>query len=227
MYVFYIIFGLFFAVMFCGVRFLSLNIFGKSVCRIKNAEKNTVYLTFDDGPNPDITPSVLELLEKYKQKATFFCIAEKARKNRDTVKKIIEAGHTIGSHDLYHRPTDNFRRTRQMTQEIGESARILEEISGLQIKFYRPPVGLSNPHLFVALKRLNLQCAGWSKSARDGKNRILSAIKNIPKLANAKDGDIILLHDDSPVKNKKIFLENLEKLLSNLEKAGKRSKGIF
>ena len=227
MYIVYAVCSLFFVVMFCGVRFLSLNFFGKSICKIKNSQKNTIFLSFDDGPNPNITPKVLELLKKYNQKATFFCIADNAKKYPEIVKDIIENGHTLGSHDLHHRWTSNFRRTRQMTKEIGESVRILEEISQTKIKFYRPPVGLSNPHLFAALKNLDLQCVGWSKSVCDGGNRILSAVKNIPKLSSAKDGSIILLHDDSPAKNENLFLQKLEELLANLEKSGKRSLEIY
>lgn len=217
---------LFFAVMFCGIKFLPLNFFGKSVCNIKNSPKNIIYLSFDDGPNPNITPKVLELLDKYNQKASFFLIAQKAKKHPEIVKKIVERGHTIGSHDLYHRWTSNFRKTKQMTAQIGESVRILEEISQTKIKFYRPPAGLSNPHLFSALKKLNLQCVGWSKSACDGGNRIVHAIKRIPNLGDAKDGDIILLHDDCPHRNEEVFLQNLEEFLVILDRFGKMSKKI-
>jgi peptidoglycan/xylan/chitin deacetylase (PgdA/CDA1 family) len=213
--------------MFCGVKFLSMNFFGKSVCKIKNSQRNTVYLSFDDGPNPNITPRIIELLNKYNHKATFFFFSEKAKKYPAIIKEIVENEHTLASHDLRHRWTSNFRKTRQMTTEIGESVRIIEEISQTEIKIYRPPVGLSNPHLFAALKKLNLQCVGWSKSANDGANRIVSAIKNIPNLANAEDGAIILLHDDSPAKNENLFLQKLEELLINFEKYGKKSQKIY
>lgn len=217
----YIIIILFFVVMFCGVKFLSLNMFGKSICKIKNSDK--IYLTFDDGPNELITPKVLDLLKQYEQKATFFCIAENAKKYPEIVKRIVTEGHTLGSHDLYHRWTSNFRLTKQMTYEIGESVRILEEISGIKVKYYRPPVGLSNPHLFAALKKLNLQCVGWSKSVCDNGNRNIGAVKKLPKLANAKAGDIILIHDNAPIKNEDIFLLKLTQLFVNLSKLHKKS----
>jgi peptidoglycan/xylan/chitin deacetylase (PgdA/CDA1 family) len=224
MIIVYIIIFLFFAVMFFGVKFLSLNIFGKSICKIKNSNK--IYLTFDDGPNENITPKVLDLLAEYKQKATFFCIAENAEKYPEIVKRIVADGHTLASHDLYHRWTSNFRRTKQMLAEIGESVQILEEISHTKIKYYRPPVGLSNPHLFAALKKLNLQCIGWSKSVCDGGNRNVWAINKIPNLANAKAGDIMLLHDNAPAQNGNLFLLKLEELFVKLEKAGKNSAEI-
>jgi peptidoglycan/xylan/chitin deacetylase (PgdA/CDA1 family) len=225
-YLIYAVVFSFFTVMFCGVKFLPLNFFVKSVCKVKPSPKDTIFLSFDDGPNQNITPKILELLDKYNQKASFFVIAQKAKKYPEIVKKIVENGHTLGSHDLYHRLTDNFRRTGQMFMEIGESVKILEEISNTKVNFYRPPVGLSNPHLFFALKKLNLQCTGWSKSVGDAKNRIVSAIKKIPNLYSAKDGDIILLHDDCPVKNEVLFLQNLEELLKNFEKTGKKSARI-
>ena len=225
MIIFYGFCFLFFAVMFCGVKFLSLNIFGKSICKIKNP--SNIYLTFDDGPNPNLTPKVLDLLAKYKQKATFFCIAKNAEKYPEIVRRIVAEGHTLGSHDLHHHWTSNFRLTKKMTAEIGESVRILEEISGVKIKFYRPPVGLSNPHLFAALKKLNLQCVGWSKSVCDNGNRNVRAIKKIPNLARKlKAGDIILLHDNAPARNEDLFLLKLEKSLENIVKSGKKSAGI-
>ena len=202
---------------FCGVKFLSMNIFGKSLCKISGSESEKIFLTFDDGPNPDITPKVLDLLKKYKQKATFFCIGRRAKEHPEIVRAIVEAGHTLGSHDLNHRWTSNFRLTRQMTKEIGESVKILEEIcDGEKIIYYRPPFGLSNPHLFAALKKLDLRCVGWSKSVGDAGNRLVSAIEKIDILSHCKEGDIILLHDDCPSKNSKLFLRNLEELLIGL-----------
>jgi peptidoglycan/xylan/chitin deacetylase (PgdA/CDA1 family) len=228
MYILYTILLLFFATMFCAVKFLNLQVFGKSICKISNAKKNEIYLTFDDGPS-QITPKVLELLKKYNQKASFFCIAENAKRNPEIVKNIVKDGHTLGSHDLHHHWTSNFRRTKQMTEEIGESVRILQEIinNGKRLCHYRPPVGLSNPHLFVALKKLNLQCVGWSKSTCDGGNRNVWAIKKLPELAKKiKTGDIVLLHDNAPVQNEDLFLQNLEKLLISLSESGIRSKAL-
>lgn len=228
MIVLYIIFAIIliiFAVLFCGVKFLSLNMFGKSICKIKGS--NNIYLTFDDGPNGNITPKVLDLLKIYSQKATFFCIAKNAEKYPEIIKRIVAEGHTLATHDLRHLWTSNFRLTKQMTEEIGESVRILEEISSVKIKLYRPPVGLSNPHLFTALKKLNLLCVGWSKSAGDGGNRNIFAMNKLPNLSNAKGGDIILLHDNAPTnQNGDLFLQKLTELLVNLDKSGKKSVGV-
>ena len=225
--------------MFCGVKFLSLNMFGKSICKggVEAYNANfvcppVIYLTFDDGPNPNLTPKVLDLLAKYKQKATFFCIAKNAEKYPEIVKRIVAEGHTLGSHDLHHHWTSNFRLTKKMTEEIGESVRILEEISTstgsateIKIKYYRPPVGLSNPHLFATLKKLNLQCVGWSKSVCDNGNRNVWAIKKIPNI-KTKMGDIVLLHDNAPIKNEELFLQNLEKLFTALASHDTLSKSL-
>ena len=71
------------------------------IWRIPGAE-NTIYLTFDDGPIPELTPFVLETLQKYNAKATFFCVGDNARKYPDLLNEIIEQGHTVGNHTYNH-----------------------------------------------------------------------------------------------------------------------------
>lgn len=197
-----------------GVISLASGFFGPATTSIDNSE--SIFLTFDDGPHPEITPKVLELLDRYSSKATFFLIAKRAEEHPDIVKEIIKRGHTIGSHDLTHPWWANFRLYPQMSREITQSIEIIKKTTGKSVKYYRPPVGLSNPHVHTVCKKLDITIVGWNKATRDGGNRNVDAIKRIADLP-IKKGDIVLLHDVAPtIENSELFLTSLETLLSRI-----------
>ena len=179
-----------------------------------------VALTFDDGPDPRTTPEVLDILKRYDMKATFFVVGNRARRYPDLLRRIFVEGHTVGCHDLTHRYTENFRFVKKMTAQIGEAREIVRSITGRTPLLYRPPVGLTNPHLPAALRKLKMTCIGWSRSAHDAGNGRRNPINKIGTLAG--EGQIVLLHDCLPEHNlrtdilKKAFLENLELLLKDI-----------
>ncbi|HMA63623.1 MAG TPA: polysaccharide deacetylase family protein, partial [Chitinispirillaceae bacterium] len=173
-------------------------------------------LTFDDGPDPTCTPQVLALLKKFNYHATFFIIAEKALKHPDICRVIVEHGHTIACHDLHHAYTSNFRMLKKMTYEIGQAQSIIASICGLKPRFYRPPIGLSNPHLRTALEKNAMICIGWSRSANDAGNRLRSSFAHFVSLPG--DGAVILLHDVLPVPAYKTeYLSSLEAMMRRLQ----------
>jgi peptidoglycan/xylan/chitin deacetylase (PgdA/CDA1 family) len=176
-------------------------------------------LTFDDGPDPQFTPRILDLLDRYNFKATFFVVAEKAKLYPEIVKECLKRGHRIACHDLDHKITSNFRRYKSLFREIGEAQRILKDIIGKTPRLYRPPVGLTNPHIRRALKDLDMECIGWSSSVRDGGNRFTTTYKHFPEMA--RPGSAILLHDTLPKDNAaEIYLENLEQLFKKIREKG-------
>ncbi len=198
-----------------GVTSLSSGFFGPAIVSIPKS--NSVYLTFDDGPDPKLTPAVLDLLKDYSFKATFFLIGERAERYPDLVRRIIQEGHLIGSHDLDHRWWANFRPTGKIRRDISESERILEQITGKKVSIYRPPVGLSNPHLHKVCRESDYTIVGWNRAARDGGNRICNAIEKIPALP-LNGGDIILLHDTAPDdERRKLFLKSLNSLFKRIK----------
>jgi peptidoglycan/xylan/chitin deacetylase (PgdA/CDA1 family) len=202
-----------------GVARLHLNFFGKSL--ISLSDKDQIALTFDDGPDPNLTPQILSLLKKEGIKCTFFLISQKVEAYPAVVEQIFDAGHSIGSHDLSHSWRTNLRFTEKMVEEIGESCKIIEAITKKRVKLYRPPVGLSNPHLFSALKKLNLTCVGWDIWAGEGGNRFLEPIKKIPLLSEKK-GTIILLHDcENRAEFSTTLLNSVEKLIHKLKSSGR------
>lgn len=174
-------------------------------------------LTFDDGPDPNLTPAILDLLDRFNCKATFFVIARRVEQYPQLAVAIVRKGHTIACHDLDHRPTSNFRSTQRMLREIDRACTIIKATTGKRPALYRPPVGLSNPHLQPVLEKLQLTCIGWSGSVRDGGNRFIHRLSKMQHLAVA--GTVVLLHDALPnPTHRQTFLAHLEELLVHMEK---------
>jgi peptidoglycan/xylan/chitin deacetylase (PgdA/CDA1 family) len=212
------------AVFVWGIVDLRSQFFLKAYIRNK-AEKAGLCLTFDDGPDPDLTNDILDLLSRFNAKATFFVVAENAQKHPECVKRAHSEGHFIACHDLSHSAFSNFRFSQTMINDITASRKIIENIIGKKPLLYRPPVGLANPHLGIALSRLSMYCIGWSRSVRDGGNRRRSRIGSISRLAKA--GEVVMLHDCLPIPQyKKEFLAGLEKLLENIKAKGLLTLGI-
>ncbi len=199
-----------------GIQNIRLRFFGNVYIRDQSGT-NTIALTFDDGPDPDITPDILDLLRSHNMTATFFVIGTRAQKHPGIVKQCFESGHTIACHDLSHSVFSNFRITTPMVRDISKAQSIIQSIIGKKPLLYRPPVGLMNPHTLKALKKLNMYCIGWSKSSGDGGNRYTKGIKRIHTLAGR--GEVVLLHDTIPKPSyKKIILEKIDQLCIAIKK---------
>lgn len=157
---------------------------------------NYISITFDDGPNPEFTPKVLSLLNDHNAKATFFLIGKKAEKHPNLVQQIIAEGHTIGNHSYSHSNNFGFFPSQKVTDELKQSNSILKQITGKEIKMFRPPFGVTNPNIKKALKSTRHFSIGWSKRSLDTTN--LSGEKILKRITSElKKGDIILLHDSS------------------------------
>lgn len=197
-----------------AVTSLKSGIFGPALTSLP--ESSSLYLTFDDGPDPILTPAVLSLLKKYNMRATFFLIAANAQREPALVRQIISEGHAVGCHDLTHPWWANFRLYRQMKREIGESVKIIESITGEKITLYRPPVGLTNPHTHRVCRELGLTITGWNRSTGEAGNRFPKAISAIADLP-VQAGDIVLLHDRSRESERnELFLTSLETFLERV-----------
>ncbi|MBN1983904.1 MAG: polysaccharide deacetylase family protein [Chitinivibrionales bacterium] len=178
-----------------------------------------IALTFDDGPDPNLTPEILAILAKYEFKATFFVIAKKAQQHPEIVRRCVEEGHTIACHDLSHSVVSNFRLSRQLRQEIFQAREMIASIIGKKPLLYRPPVGLMNPHIASVLAKLRMHCIGWSIKALDAGNRSPAGIRRIGALA--KSSSIVLLHDSLPIPDyKNIIVEQIELLCSICSRKG-------
>ena len=112
----------------------------------------SVMLTFDDGPHPDYTPMVLDVLRERGVKAVFFLIGENAIENPQIVRRIADEGHMIGIHSLRHTPEFTISSKKLVKRDLNATIKILEELTGGKIKLFRPPYGVTNPSVGGAVK---------------------------------------------------------------------------
>ncbi|MEO8935100.1 MAG: polysaccharide deacetylase family protein [Xanthomarina sp.] len=174
--------------------------------------KNQIAITFDDGPNPEFTPKVLELLKKHQAKATFFCIGKEIESHPELFYNIIKDGHTVGNHTYSHNYMFGFFSTGKVISELNKTNEIVLEKTNLKLNLYRPAFGVTNPRIKTALKSTKLQAIGWNKRSLDTTSLSKETVlKRASK--NLKKGDIILLHDTS---EKTLWV--LEQLLLILQK---------
>jgi peptidoglycan/xylan/chitin deacetylase (PgdA/CDA1 family) len=166
-----------------------------------SANRNEIALTIDDGPEPEVTPQVLDMLDRYQVKATFFCIGRRANLYPELTKEIMQRGHEVGNHSQRHHHNFSLSGTQGITREVAKAQETLTNITGVVPKFFRAPAGLRNMFLAPVLSRLNLQLAHWSIRAYDTK------VKNPEKvstklLSGLKPGAILLLHDGNAARTK-------------------------
>jgi peptidoglycan/xylan/chitin deacetylase (PgdA/CDA1 family) len=160
-----------------------------------SARRGEIAITFDDGPDPEVTPRVLEILETHGCRATFFCIAERAREHADLCREMARRGHGIENHSHGHRTAmfpwlsmGGFRR------EIGSAQAELTALTGAAPRFFRPPAGLRNPLLDPVLHELGLALVTWTRRGFDTVVRDPHAVAG--RLVHGlAAGDILLLHD--------------------------------
>ena len=156
--------------------------------------RNEVALTIDDGPDPDVTPQVLNLLDRHAVRATFFCVGERAARYPALCQDIIRRGHAVENHSQHHLLYFALLGPRGFRRELHSAQTTLTLATGLAPTFFRAPAGLRNPFLEPVLKRLGLQLVSWSVRGFDTKIRNVERVKQ--KLQKGlRAGAILLLHD--------------------------------
>jgi peptidoglycan/xylan/chitin deacetylase (PgdA/CDA1 family) len=173
--------------------------------RIEGDErKGLVAFTFDDGPNPDTTPAVIDALEKYGIPATFFIVTQRitgkhGEKGREILARELAGGFLVGSHSVTH-PSLKHAAGEQLTREIDGSIRTLAVQANRPIGMFRPPYGALSPSGRVRLKKLGLTEVFWSVDTLDWKahdperlrRKVISMIKH-------DEGGVVLMHDVKPI----------------------------
>ncbi len=185
--------------------------------------RNEIALTIDDGPEPLVTRPVLEILDRYQVKATFFHIGEHAMQHPELCREIIERGHAIENHSQRHKLNFSLLGSNGIMREITDGQETLSRITGKHPKFFRAPAGLRNPFLEPVLSRLGLQLASWSVRAFDTQNNNAEKVKS-KLIAGLRPGAIILLHDGNAARTKADVPIILAVLPALLEAA--REKGL-
>jgi peptidoglycan/xylan/chitin deacetylase (PgdA/CDA1 family) len=175
-----------------GISNLKINFFVKAVCR-GDSSTSRVTLTFDDGPDPVGTLELLKVLKCLDIKASFFPIGVKTREYPEVVKKIDQEGHVLGNHSFRHAWWTNFLISGSLDREIQRSQEAVVAVIGKVPAYFRPPMGLTNPHLGGKLKKHGLTVIGWDVRSYDtyrSDNRVIEVV-----LKKVRNGSIILLHE--------------------------------
>ena len=202
-------------------------VLGPNITRLPRdaARRGEMAITIDDGPDPEVTPLVLDILDHYQAKATFFCIGKLAVQHPDLCRDIIRRGHAIENHSLSHQWFFSLLAPWSIHREVGETQRLLSGISGQTPRFFRATAGLRNPELEPVLAHCGLRLCSWSRRGFD--THLGNADAVLAKLIRGLTaGDILLLHDGNAARTaegRPVILDVLPRLLDALEQSNLRS----
>lgn len=184
-----------------------------------NPKENNLYITFDDGPHPTITPLVLDELKKYNAKATFFCIGKNVDSYHDVYQRIIDEGHAVGNHT--HNHLNGWRSDDEVyLNDIWEAKKHIDS------SLFRPPYGRISSFQIkqLAKERFKLKVVMWSVLSGDFDKRISNEDCSNNVLLNAKSGSIVVFHDSEKAQEKMLYA--LPKVLSYFSERGFSFKKI-
>jgi len=178
--------------LFVGSYFLELEYYMPVKKDLNN--KKEIALTFDDGPNPEITPQLLEVFKTHGIQVNFFCIGEKLEDQKELVNQMIQEGHLIANHSYTHSNFFPLKSVKAMTEELRQTNRIIKELTKIENLYFRPPFGVSNPLVAKTVRKLGMQVIGWNLRSYD---TVIKGEKLFKRLVQkTKGGDIVLLHDN-------------------------------
>jgi len=187
--------------------------------------RGEIAITIDDGPDPEVTPAVLDLLDRYGAAASFFCIADRALRHPELCREIAARGHGVENHSFGHRHHFALLGYRGFLRELSAAQAALTGITGVTPTFFRAPAGLRNPLLDPVLHRLGLRLAAWTRRGFDTRYGDADAVL-ARLLRGLAAGDILLLHDGNAARSRRsgraVILEALPRLLEAVQAAGLR-----
>jgi peptidoglycan-N-acetylglucosamine deacetylase len=187
--------------------------------------RGEIALTIDDGPDAEVTPRVLDLLDLAGARATFFCIAERARALPALTREIVARGHSVQNHSHAHRHNFSLLGPRGMAAEIERAQETLADITGVQPTCFRAPAGMRNPFLDPVLHRLGLRLVSWTRRGFD--TRETDPQRVLMRLCDGlARGDILLLHDGHAARSaqgRAVVLDVLPLLLDRCRGDGLRA----
>ena len=179
-------------------------LFGPTISSTNSPRK--LAITFDDGPNPSITPKLLDLLDRYQAKATFFLIGRYIRECPELVREISAHGHVVGNHTESH-PNLFWKRSAEIRVELRLTHSAIRNVLGAPPKWFRPPFGLRNPWLAAEARELNMRVVMWTLLPGDWRAPTAEwLIRRMQPIADRAEralkrasdtGEILCLHDGS------------------------------
>jgi peptidoglycan/xylan/chitin deacetylase (PgdA/CDA1 family) len=203
-------------VLSAAVFFPRSSVLGPNIVRLPQAamRRGEVCITFDDGPHPDITPRVLDILDRYGARASFFCVGERVAAHPEIAREIARRGHTVESHSHRHATVFALYGLGALRREVQAAQNVIAEATGREPLFFRAPAGFRSPMLDPALVPLGLRYASWTRRGFDTVDcNVARVLRRLTRGLAA--GDILLLHDSVPR-----VLEALPLLLDELGARG-------
>ncbi|MEH2449196.1 MAG: polysaccharide deacetylase family protein [Nostoc sp.] len=178
-------------------------------------EQKVIALTFDDGPWPESTAQVLDILKKNQIKGTFFLIGQNVKNNPGLVKREIAEGHVIGNHTWHH--WYQFFNPQAAAYEINHTADLIYQVTGIKTNLFRPPGGIMHNGVAAYARNSKYAIILWSSDSVDYSRPA------VPKLINnvfrkAKPGGIVLMHDGGGNRSKTV--QALPEIIANFRKQG-------
>ena len=200
---------------------------GANILRLPPASvaRREIALTIDDGPDPQVTPAVLDLLDAYAARATFFCIARHAEQHAALCREIVRRGHSVQNHSFDHAHTFSLLGPRAIRRELTRAQDALAQVTGQRPRYFRAPAGLRNLFLAPVLHELDLQLVAWTRRGFDTARRDPADV--LARLTRElAAGDILLLHDHHSAlaaSGRPVTLEVLPTLLKRFEQMSLRA----
>ncbi|AEF93214.1 polysaccharide deacetylase [Desulfotomaculum nigrificans CO-1-SRB] len=181
-----------------------------------NTSQKIVALTFDDGPDPRFTPDILDILQQYHCKATFFVVGQNLELHQNLVKRALAEGHEVGNHTMSH---TNLHAIPQQAvfAEINNCSQSIAALTGVAPKFFRPPVGITNPSIEKTASNLGMVEVHWTVAIENQSAPTPEAMAR-RVLERVRPGSIILLHDGRLDRSKTV--QSLPLLLQGLDEKG-------
>jgi len=162
----------------------------------KVARSDKVFLTFDDGPHPQVTPLILDVLDRHAVKATFFMVGRDVRGNESLVRDVVARGHTLANHSLTHPRMDRMSLDA-CALEVRAMDRLMEEFGAAYVpQLFRPPYGYVSVRTVQSVRRLGRKMIMWTQDSMDFRADSAQVIREFDG-RNPSAGDILLFHDDS------------------------------
>lgn len=197
--------------------------FGANLSRLPaRAASGRIALTFDDGPDPAVTPAVLDRLDRAGLRATFFCVGERVARHAALACEIVRRGHAIENHSQHHPAAFGWYGWRRLCAEVDLAQRAIADATGQAPAFFRAPFGIRNPLVEPVLATRGLRYASWTRRGYDTVERDASRIAG-RLLRGLRAGDVLLLHDgvatgrrDDPA----AMLEALDRVVDATARAG-------
>ncbi|HUF79026.1 MAG TPA: polysaccharide deacetylase family protein [Thermoanaerobaculia bacterium] len=197
---------------------------GPNLARLPASERQRrrVGLSFDDGPDPEATPEVLDLLDRYRARASFFCVGERVERHPELAAEIARRGHRVENHTYRHLKRFSLLGPGAIGREIDRAQAAIEAATGRAPRLLRPPAGLRNALLEPLLARRGLWLASWSRRAYD---TVRADPRRVARdlVHGVTPGDVLLLHDGGSARGaggRPVVLEALPLVLDRLEAAG-------